>query len=162
MRQIVFILICIACLHVRAMGQALTDCTISACSINAEMLTGMMGEASVSAFAGNETALMPGFIEVLLSTAVDIPKDPVDTDPSVDVPTSVEQVEASVKIVVNGNLLQVYCDQFSWLTIYNLSGNMIVRKSVNMECVSPLASGMYIVVVQNQKNREVFKVNISK
>lgn len=155
MRHILFILIGIACLHGRSAAQTLSDCTISSCNINTEMLTGLMGEACAVTLSGNETGLTPGFIEVLLSEAVDLPDDP-----AVEEPTSVDQVGQSLKIAVEGHRLRVNCNQPRELAVYNLSGNLVARKRVEMESVSVLASGVYVVVLWDQASRNVYKINI--
>lgn len=163
MRHILFILISIACLHGRSAAQTLSDCTISSCNINTEMLTGLMGEACAVTLSGNETGLTPGFIEVLLSEAVDVPDAPpgdLPDDPAVEEPTSVDQVGQSLKIAVEGHRLRVYCNQPRELAVYNLSGNLVARKRVEMESVSVLASGVYVVVLWDQASRNVYKINI--
>ena len=163
MRHILFILIGIACLHGRSAAQTLSDCTISSCNINTGMLTGLMGEASAVTLAGNETGLTPGFIEVLLSEAVDVPETPpvdLPDDPAVEEPTSVDQAEQPVKIAVDGHRLWVYCSRPYELAVYNLSGNLVTRKKVEMESVSVLPSGVYVVVLWDQASRNVYKINI--
>lgn len=155
MRKFLFILIGIASLHGRVAAQTLTDCTISACSINTEMLTGLAGEACAVSLAGDGTGLVPGFIEVLLSEAVDVPDDPVDEEP-----TSVDQVEASVKIAVEGHRLRVNCSQPHELAVFNLSGKLVLKDKVEMESVSVLAPGVYVVVLWDQASRNVYKINI--
>lgn len=163
MRQFVFLLICIASLSGRAAAQTLTDCTISSCSINAEMLTGLAGEACAVSLTGDETGLTPGFIEILLSEAVDVPETPpvdIPDDPAGEDPTSVDQAVQPVKIAVDGHRLWVYCSRPYELAVYNLSGNLVTRKKVEMESVSVLPSGVYVVVLWDQASRNVYKINV--
>lgn len=155
MKQFVFLLICIASLSGRAAAQTLTDCTISSCCINAEMLTGVAGEACAVSLAGDETGLTPGFIEVLLSEAVNVPDDPADEEP-----TSVDQMEQPVKITIEGHRLRVNCSRPCELTVYNLSGNSVVRKKIDMESIFVLPSSVYIVVLKDQMFQNVYKINI--
>lgn len=175
MRQFIFICI-IVLLSGKGTAQSLTDCTFSTCSFRTDELTGLAGEASAIGLSGDAVALSPGFIEVLLAIAEELPSTPPDEEPDEDepeepdeekpdeeipgdTPTSVTSVEESVSVSVAGNLLHIKCSCESRLAVYTMTGQPVVLREVVGDTDIPLpSSGLYIILLQNPSIHKVYKV----
>lgn len=162
MRQ--FIFICIAALFsTTGAAQSLTDCTLSACSFQTDELTGLAGEASAVSLSSNATSLSPGFIEALLAVVEDVPPTPPEGEPEKpdeDNPTAVDPVEEAVSVSVAGNVLHIKCTHESRLTVYAMTGHLVIqREAIGYTEIRLPASGPYVIVVQNPSMHKVYKVS---
>lgn len=167
MRQ--FIFICIAALFsTKGAAQSLTDCTLSTCGFQTDELTGLAGEASAMSLSCNAASLSPGFIEVLLAMAEDVPPTPPEEgpdegkpeEPDEDNPTAVDPIEETVSVSVTDNVLHIKCTHENRLTVYTMTGHLVVQREVigYAEIRLP-TSGPYVIVVQNPSMRKVYKVS---
>ncbi|MBR5297744.1 MAG: hypothetical protein IKU29_07760 [Parabacteroides sp.] len=151
--SIIYIIACFSSVK----AQSLSDLTISAYSLNTEEITATMGETNISS-SFNSHILSPGFIEVLLAEAVEIPDNPIEEEP--ENPTSVDQLENSITIKTTRNLLQIYCSQPHLLTIFNIKGVMILKEKIELDYNKHLSTGIYILILHNEKDEKVYKINI--
>lgn len=162
MKRFILLLIYIVCCLSLGKAQTLSEFTVSSCSFNTEIITATLGETHIS----NSEVLSSGFIEVLLAEAKEISEEPSIDDPTTEEPetpedpTELEQIEKSVRIKATNHLLQINCSNSYLLTIYNISGSMILKENIDSNYKVHLPTGIYIVILENATDRVLYKINI--
>ena len=167
MRQVICISIYIIFSFFHSQAQIVSDFTISSCSFNTNVLTGTIGETGISNVSTDHSSIA-GFIEVLLAEVIELPPadEPEIDEPKIDepeipeAPTGTEQIEESVKIGVTKQLLQIDCSVPHVLTIYKLSGEMVIKECIELNYTHSLPTGIYVITLQNKTERKVYKVSI--
>ena len=159
--SIIYIITCFSSVK----AQTLSDLTVSAYSLNTKEITATMGETNISS-TFNSAILSPGFIEVLLAEAIEIPDTPNEEEseePEINTPedpTSVNQIDISIKIKTKNHLLQIHSPLPSLLNIYNIRGAMILKEKIFLDFNRNLSTGIYLLIIQNEQEEKVYKIKI--
>lgn len=145
MKYILIILFIINIGYTRA--QSISNETISSFGISNKRMLSIGGESILWSEVESEQ-LKHGFVETVLAERGE------------GTSTNIEEIETNLLVYVQDNNIIVRVDKDWQLSIYSIQGKMIVNKNISNEESFSLIEGIYIVVLKNSNQKNVFKVVI--